>query len=132
MGTNGTKKRGSGPTGNMKKVFQAASRLPRNPRSQQQTLLGVVGTRFFVAASLCSLAALYLLSRLHCTSCILISPLLAKIKLTASRRRPPSTQPPNGFRLSCSLSSLDTDHSEDIERCKLWDHSVCLSFQNSH
>ncbi|HEX7774847.1 MAG TPA: helix-turn-helix transcriptional regulator [Pyrinomonadaceae bacterium] len=37
--TNGTKKRGSGPTGKMKQLFEAASQLPR---SQQQKLAAVL------------------------------------------------------------------------------------------
>ena len=39
VGTNGTKKRGAGPTGKMKQLFEAASRLSR---SQQQKLAGVL------------------------------------------------------------------------------------------
>ncbi len=39
VGTNGTKKRGSGPTGKMKQLFEAASRLPR---SQQQKLAAII------------------------------------------------------------------------------------------
>jgi hypothetical protein len=39
VGTNGTKKRGSGPTGKMKQLFEAASRLPR---SQQQKIAAVL------------------------------------------------------------------------------------------
>ena len=39
VGTNGTKKRGSGPTGKMKQLFEAASQLPR---SQQQKLAAVL------------------------------------------------------------------------------------------
>jgi hypothetical protein len=39
VGSNGTKKRGSGPTGKMKQLFEAASRLPR---SQQQKLAAVL------------------------------------------------------------------------------------------
>jgi transcriptional regulator with XRE-family HTH domain len=38
-GSNGTKKRGSGPTGKMKQLFEAASHLPR---SQQQKLAAVL------------------------------------------------------------------------------------------
>ena len=39
VGTNGKKKRGAGPTGKMKQLFEAASRLPR---SQQQKLAAVL------------------------------------------------------------------------------------------
>lgn len=39
VGTNGMKKRGSGPTGKMKQLFEAASRLPRN---QQQKLAAII------------------------------------------------------------------------------------------
>ena len=39
VGTNGSKKRGSGPTGKMKQLFEAASRLPR---SQQQKLAAII------------------------------------------------------------------------------------------
>lgn len=39
VGTNGMKKRAAGPTGKMKQLFEAASRLPR---SQQQKLAAVV------------------------------------------------------------------------------------------
>lgn len=39
VGTNGTRKRGSGPTGKMKLLFEAASRLPRN---QQQKLAAII------------------------------------------------------------------------------------------
>ena len=39
VGTNGTRKRGSGPTGKMKQLFEAASRLPR---SQQQKIAAVL------------------------------------------------------------------------------------------
>jgi transcriptional regulator with XRE-family HTH domain len=39
VGTNGTKKRGAGPTGKMKQLFEAASRLPR---SQQQKLAAII------------------------------------------------------------------------------------------
>lgn len=39
VGTNGTKKRGTGPTGKMKQLFEAASRLPR---SQQQKIAAVL------------------------------------------------------------------------------------------
>jgi transcriptional regulator with XRE-family HTH domain len=39
VGTNGTKKRGSGPTGKMKQLFEAASRLPR---SQQQKIAAII------------------------------------------------------------------------------------------
>ena len=39
VGTNGTKKRGAGPTGKMKQLFEAASRLPR---SQQQKIAAVL------------------------------------------------------------------------------------------
>jgi hypothetical protein len=39
VGTNGTKKRGSGPTGKMKQLFEAASRLPR---SQQEKIAAVL------------------------------------------------------------------------------------------
>lgn len=38
-GSNGTKKRGSGPTGKMKQLFEAASRLPR---SQQQKIAALL------------------------------------------------------------------------------------------
>ena len=37
--TNGTKKRGSGPTGKMRQLFEAASRLPRN---QQQKIAAII------------------------------------------------------------------------------------------
>jgi transcriptional regulator with XRE-family HTH domain len=39
VGTNGKKKRGAGPTGKMKQLFEAASRLPR---SQQQKLAAII------------------------------------------------------------------------------------------
>jgi hypothetical protein len=39
VGTNGTKKRGTGPTGKMKQLFEAASRLPR---SQQQKIAALL------------------------------------------------------------------------------------------
>jgi transcriptional regulator with XRE-family HTH domain len=39
VGTNGKKKRGAGPTGKMKQLFEAASRLPR---SQQQKIAAVL------------------------------------------------------------------------------------------
>ncbi len=39
VGTNGTRKRGAGPTGKMKQLFEAASRLPR---SQQQKLAAII------------------------------------------------------------------------------------------
>lgn len=39
VGTNGTRKRGSGPTGKMKQLFEAASRLPR---SQQQKITALL------------------------------------------------------------------------------------------
>jgi transcriptional regulator with XRE-family HTH domain len=39
VGTNGKKNRGSGPTGKMKQLFEAASRLPR---SQQQKLAAII------------------------------------------------------------------------------------------
>ena len=39
VGSNGKKKRGAGPTGKMKQLFEAASRLPR---SQQQKLAAVL------------------------------------------------------------------------------------------
>jgi hypothetical protein len=39
VGTNGTKKRGSGPTGKMRQLFEAASRLPR---SQQQKIAAII------------------------------------------------------------------------------------------
>ena len=39
VGTNGTKKRGSGPTGKMRQLFEAASRLPR---SQQQKITALL------------------------------------------------------------------------------------------
>ena len=39
VGTNGAKKRGSGPTGKMKQLFEAASRLPR---SQQQKITALL------------------------------------------------------------------------------------------
>jgi transcriptional regulator with XRE-family HTH domain len=39
VGTNGTRKRGTGPTGKMKQLFEAASRLPR---SQQQKIAAVL------------------------------------------------------------------------------------------
>ena len=39
VGSNGSKKRGAGPTGKMKQLFEAASRLPR---SQQQKLPAII------------------------------------------------------------------------------------------
>src|SRR5216684_4790362 len=39
VGTNGARKRGAGPTGKMKQLFEAASRLPR---SQQQKIAAVL------------------------------------------------------------------------------------------
>ena len=39
VGTNGKKKRGAGPTGKMRQLFEAASRLPR---SQQQKIAAVL------------------------------------------------------------------------------------------
>jgi hypothetical protein len=39
VGTNGTRKRGAGPTGKMKQLFEAASRLPR---SQQQKITALL------------------------------------------------------------------------------------------
>ncbi|MGH9968238.1 MAG: helix-turn-helix domain-containing protein [Pyrinomonadaceae bacterium] len=39
VGINGSKKRGSGPTGKMKQLFEAASRLPR---SQQQKIAALL------------------------------------------------------------------------------------------
>jgi hypothetical protein len=39
VGTNGKKKRGTGPTGRMRQLFEAASRLPR---SQQQKIAAVL------------------------------------------------------------------------------------------
>jgi transcriptional regulator with XRE-family HTH domain len=39
VGTNGTKKRGTGPTGKMKQLFEAASRLPR---CQQQKIAATI------------------------------------------------------------------------------------------
>lgn len=39
VGTNGTKRRGTGPTGKMKQLFEAASRLPR---SQQQKITSLL------------------------------------------------------------------------------------------
>jgi hypothetical protein len=39
VGSNSTKKRGTGPTGKMKQLFEAASQLPR---SQQQKLAAVL------------------------------------------------------------------------------------------
>ena len=39
VGTNGKKKRGAGPTGKMKQLFEAASRLPRR---QQQKIAAVL------------------------------------------------------------------------------------------
>jgi len=39
VGTNGTKKRGTGPTGRMRQLFEAASRLPR---SQQQKITALL------------------------------------------------------------------------------------------
>ena len=39
VGTNGTRKRGAGPTGKMKQLFEAASRLPR---SQQQKIAALL------------------------------------------------------------------------------------------
>jgi len=39
VATNGTKKRGSGPTGKMKQLFEAASRLPRRQQQKIAALL---------------------------------------------------------------------------------------------
>jgi len=39
VGTNGTKKRGTGPAGRMRQLFEAASRLPR---SQQQKITALL------------------------------------------------------------------------------------------
>jgi hypothetical protein len=39
LDTNGTKKRGAGPTGKIKQLFEAASRLPR---SQQQKITALL------------------------------------------------------------------------------------------
>ena len=39
VGSNGSKKRGAGPTGRMKRLFEAASQLPR---SQQQKIAAVL------------------------------------------------------------------------------------------
>lgn len=39
VGTNGSKKRASGPTGNVRQLFEAASRLPR---SQQQKITALL------------------------------------------------------------------------------------------
>jgi hypothetical protein len=39
VGTNGKKKRGTGPAGKMRQLFEAASRLPR---SQQQKIAAVL------------------------------------------------------------------------------------------
>ena len=39
VGTNGTKKRGTGPTGKMRQLFEAASRLPRG---QQQKIAAII------------------------------------------------------------------------------------------
>jgi len=39
VGTNGQKKRGTGPAGRMRQLFEAASRLPR---SQQQKIAAVL------------------------------------------------------------------------------------------
>jgi len=39
VGTNGTKTRGSGPTGKMRQLFEAASCLPR---SQQQKIVAII------------------------------------------------------------------------------------------
>lgn len=39
VGTNGKKKRGTGPAGKMRQLFEAASRLPR---SQQQKITAVL------------------------------------------------------------------------------------------
>lgn len=39
VGSNGTKKRGAGPTGKMKQLFEAASQLPR---SQQHKVAAVL------------------------------------------------------------------------------------------
>jgi len=39
VGTNGKKKPGTGPTGKMKQLFEAASRLPR---SQQRKLAAII------------------------------------------------------------------------------------------
>jgi hypothetical protein len=39
VGTNGTRKRGAGPTGKMKQLFEAASRLPRSQPQKITALL---------------------------------------------------------------------------------------------
>jgi transcriptional regulator with XRE-family HTH domain len=39
VGSNGSKKRGTGPTGKMRQLFEAASRLPRN---QQQKIAAIL------------------------------------------------------------------------------------------
>jgi len=39
VGTNGTRKRGAGPTGKMKQLFEAASRLPRFQQQKITALL---------------------------------------------------------------------------------------------
>jgi transcriptional regulator with XRE-family HTH domain len=39
LGSNGSKKRGTGPTGKMRQLFEAASRLPRN---QQQKIAAIL------------------------------------------------------------------------------------------
>jgi transcriptional regulator with XRE-family HTH domain len=39
VGTNGTKKRGSGPTGKMRRLFKAASQLPRSQQEKITALL---------------------------------------------------------------------------------------------
>jgi hypothetical protein len=39
VGTNGKKKRGTGPTGRMRQLFEAASKLPR---SQQQKITALL------------------------------------------------------------------------------------------
>jgi len=39
VGTNGSKKRGTGPTGKMRQLFEAAARLPR---SQQQKITALL------------------------------------------------------------------------------------------
>jgi len=43
--TNGAKKRGSGPTGKMRQLFEAASRLPR---SQQQKIAAIIEPSLFI------------------------------------------------------------------------------------
>jgi hypothetical protein len=39
VGTNGSKKRGTGPIGKMKQLFEAASRLPRSEQQKITALL---------------------------------------------------------------------------------------------